>query len=244
MLRRKIKQLADPTELVRFPFRTTLHESPTTYLAHKARASRDHPGGSAKKTNPVRARGSNLSESFESARQQRRLFCWGPPFATRTWSSSSCSASTLSSSSPSSPLSPSSVRRASPRFVVRVQGNGESVCACNEDMPRPRRSSLTTVSHAPASRKRARGFDSVASGFGLACADTSATPRRTLFFFAGSSRRAVLSQHVRAVSMIFSKDSRSIPSNYLGVSSAAGKRRPSRSLPLANCVLLTPSCLQ
>ena len=35
MLRRKIKQLADPTNLVRFPFRTTLHEHPTTYLAHK-----------------------------------------------------------------------------------------------------------------------------------------------------------------------------------------------------------------
>ena len=37
MLRRKIKQLTDPTNLVRFPFRTTLHEHPTTYLAHKVR---------------------------------------------------------------------------------------------------------------------------------------------------------------------------------------------------------------
>ena len=35
MLRRKIKQLADPTSLVRFPFHTTLHEHPTTYLAQK-----------------------------------------------------------------------------------------------------------------------------------------------------------------------------------------------------------------
>ena len=37
MLRRKIKMLADPTELVRFPYQTTLHEHPTTYLAHQAR---------------------------------------------------------------------------------------------------------------------------------------------------------------------------------------------------------------
>ena len=83
-------------------------------------------------------------------------------------------------------------------------------------------------------RANARGFGLVASGFGLACADTSATPRRTFFLFVGLLRRAVLSQHVRAVSMILSKDSRSIPSNDLGVSLAAGKRRLSRSLPLAN----------
>jgi hypothetical protein len=51
-------------------------------------------------------------------------------------------------------------------------------------------------------RANARGFDLVASGFGLACADTSATPRRTFFFSVGSSRRAVLSQHVRAASFI------------------------------------------
>ena len=37
MLRRKIKMLIDPTELVRFPYQTTLHEHPTTYLAHQAR---------------------------------------------------------------------------------------------------------------------------------------------------------------------------------------------------------------
>ena len=37
MLRRKIKMLVDPTELVRFPYQTTLHEHPTTYLAHQAR---------------------------------------------------------------------------------------------------------------------------------------------------------------------------------------------------------------
>ena len=87
-------------------------------------------------------------------------------------------------------------------------------------------------------RANARGFGLVASGFGLACANTSTTPRRTFFFFVGSSRRAMLSQHVHAVSMILSKDSRSIPSNYLGVSLAAGKRRTSRSLPLANRFLL------
>ena len=44
MLRRKIKQLVDPTELVRFPYQTTLHEHATTYLAHKARLASLSPG--------------------------------------------------------------------------------------------------------------------------------------------------------------------------------------------------------
>ena len=38
LVRRKIKQLADPTRASTFPFKTVLFEHPTTYLAHK------HPG--------------------------------------------------------------------------------------------------------------------------------------------------------------------------------------------------------
>ena len=50
MLRRKIKQLADPTNLVRFPFRTTLHEHPTTYLAHKVGVPTSKAGAKQKAT--------------------------------------------------------------------------------------------------------------------------------------------------------------------------------------------------
>ena len=50
MLRRKIKQLADPTNLVRFPFRTTLHEHPTTYLAHKVGVPTSEAGAKQKAT--------------------------------------------------------------------------------------------------------------------------------------------------------------------------------------------------
>ena len=35
MLRHKMKQLVDPTNLDRFPYRTALREHPTTYIAHK-----------------------------------------------------------------------------------------------------------------------------------------------------------------------------------------------------------------
>ena len=37
MLRHKMKQLVDPTNLNRFPYRTALRETPTTYLAHKVK---------------------------------------------------------------------------------------------------------------------------------------------------------------------------------------------------------------